>query len=55
MNAVVKTTHFTQAPGSPDIRVERLEANLGAEIFGLNLAAPLSPEIAELLPEPAMA
>jgi taurine dioxygenase len=49
VNAILETTHFTQAPGSPDIRVERLEANLGAEIFGLDLSGPISPQTADLL------
>jgi taurine dioxygenase len=49
MNAVTKTSHFAQAPGSPEIQVIRLEANLGAEVSGLDLAGPLAADTADLL------
>lgn len=49
MNAVVKTARFAQAPGSSEINVTRIEANLGAEVSGLDLTVPLVPEVADLL------
>jgi taurine dioxygenase len=49
MNAVIKTSHFAQAPGSPEIQVVRLEANLGAEVSGLDLTGPLAAETTALL------
>jgi alpha-ketoglutarate-dependent taurine dioxygenase len=49
MNAISKTSHFTLARGAHDIEVVRLEANLGAEIFGLDFSVPLTEEAAGLL------
>lgn len=49
MNAIAKTTHIAGSSSAPDVRVERIEANLGAEVFGLDLTAPLTPETADLL------
>jgi taurine dioxygenase len=49
MTALTKTARFTPAPGSPEILVTRIEANLGAEVAGLDLTAPLAPQAADLL------
>jgi taurine dioxygenase len=49
MNAVTKTPLFAQAPNSPEIQVVRLEANLGAEVSGLDLTGPLAADTTELL------
>jgi taurine dioxygenase len=49
MNAIARTTHFTQAPGSADIKVVRLEANLGAKVYGLDLDGPLGGQATALL------
>lgn len=51
MNAITRISHFTAAPGAHDVEVVRLEANLGAEVSGLDLAAPLTPQVADLLRE----
>jgi taurine dioxygenase len=48
MNAIIGTT-LHRAPGSSEIRVARQEANLGAEVSGLDLTAPLGPELKHLL------
>lgn len=49
MTIIAKTSHFVLSPGAPQIEVARIEANLGAEIRGLDLAGPFSPEAADLL------
>src|ERR1700743_3672483 len=48
MNAVT-TLEITERNLPRDIEVIRVEANLGAEIRGLNLAAPLTDETRELI------
>jgi taurine dioxygenase len=49
MNAVTKTSHYVQSPGTQAIQVARVEANLGAEVSGLDLTARLTTEVADLL------
>jgi len=46
MTAINKITRFAD---SPEIEVVRVEANLGAEVTGLDLTRPLSPALADLL------
>ncbi len=48
MNARTNTLQAERFQAS-DIEVVRVEANLGAEVRGLDLTAPLTPEIADLL------
>ena len=46
MTAISKITRFAEAP---EIEVVRVEANLGAEVAGLDLSKPLSAGLADLL------
>jgi len=48
MNAVTAIT-LDDAPSSNEIEIHRVEANLGAEVRGLDLTAPVTDEIANLL------
>jgi alpha-ketoglutarate-dependent taurine dioxygenase len=49
MNAVTKSSDFTRSPDTHGVQVVRVEANLGAEVSGLDLTAPLTAEVADLL------
>lgn len=49
MNAITKTSHFTQSSSPREVTVTRVEANVGAEVSGLDLTAPLTAETADLL------
>ncbi len=49
MNAITNTITITQASAPREITISRVEANLGAEISGLDLTAPLTPEVAETI------
>lgn len=49
MNAVTQTLQIAEAHSSGEIEVIRVEANLGAEIRDLDLTAPLTADVADLL------
>jgi taurine dioxygenase len=49
MNAITRLNPFAERTSAGDIEIIRVEANLGAEVRGLDLTAPITDEIAELL------
>lgn len=49
MNAVTKTHPNSQEKIAGDIKVIRVEANLGAEVIGLDLTAPLTPAVSDII------
>jgi alpha-ketoglutarate-dependent taurine dioxygenase len=49
MNALAKTLTITEFSSQRKIDIIRVEANLGAEIIGLDLASPLTPAVADTI------
>jgi alpha-ketoglutarate-dependent taurine dioxygenase len=49
MNAITKTLTISQASSPRQITISRVEANLGAEISGLDLTTPLTPDVADAI------
>src|ERR1700759_1669919 len=49
MNAITRPAHFVQSASTGQVTVTRVEANVGAEVSGLDLTAPLTAETAGLL------
>jgi alpha-ketoglutarate-dependent taurine dioxygenase len=49
MNAVTDTTAIAERINSRDFEIVRIEANLGAEVRGLDLTAPLTDEVSDLI------
>lgn len=48
MNAITNTA-FAERPISKDVEVVRVEANIGAEVRGLDLSAPITDDVADLI------
>jgi len=49
MNAVTTTLTFAESSSPREVQIIRVEANLGAEVVGLDLTAPLTPAVSDAI------